>query len=119
MTPQQAEETQLLSLFAVALGDGAPTADEADEAARVLASDAGIAYRAAREQAAQAVAARQAADDAARAAQWAAHADRLLGARPGVIRSICPRCSGRGILEQFRHRSGGACFRCSGAGYLS
>ena len=92
---------------------------DAAAARALLGSADGRAHQAAATARAAARDAQRAADDAARAARWAQHADRLLGARPGAMRTSCPRCAGRGVLEQFRHRSGGACYRCLGAGCLS
>ena len=33
------------------------------------------------------------------------------------LRFDCARCSGRGIIQHYRHVSGGNCFNCDGAGY--
>ena len=32
---------------------------------------------------------------------------------------VCPKCGGSGKLYQFRHVSGGVCFRCNGARYIT
>lgn len=29
---------------------------------------------------------------------------------------VCPRCSGRGRMEEYHHVSGGICFKCDGSG---
>ena len=33
------------------------------------------------------------------------------------LRFDCARCSGRGIIQHYRHVSGGNCFNCDGAGH--
>lgn len=39
-------------------------------------------------------------------------------AAPVIKRCACDRCGGTGVISQFRHRSGGECFKCRGAGYI-
>ena len=95
MTPEQALETSLQALFSVALG---VTVDD-DKKARadaVLASPAGLAY-------------------AARTAETVAPTVYAYPETPAG-RKTCPKCAGAGVLHQYRHRSGGVCYRCYGAG---
>jgi DnaJ-class molecular chaperone len=33
-----------------------------------------------------------------------------------IVKTVCPRCHGKGNLSQYRHRSNGVCFRCNGTG---
>jgi len=108
MTLDDAIDTQLLALF------GQASADDAALAAALLDSDDGRAWSAARDAAAQERQQREAADDAARAASWAAHAAALAGLKASA--KTCPKCLGRGMLEQYRHRAAGVCYRCSGSG---
>lgn len=37
---------------------------------------------------------------------------------PVLRRTVCPRCSGAGIIEQYRRVNGGHCFQCGGSGFL-
>lgn len=96
MNPDQALETSLLALFSVALN---ATVDP-DEKARsdvVLASPAGLAYLASMKATEEPVPVFTYPDIPAR-------------------RKTCGKCAGAGILHQYRHRSGGVCYRCYGSG---
>jgi hypothetical protein len=95
MNPAEALETSLQALFSVALG---VTVDD-DKKARadaVLASPAGLAYT-------------------ARTAEPVAPTVYTYPETPAG-RKTCGKCAGAGVLHQYRHRSGGVCYRCYGAG---
>ena len=109
MTLDDALDTQLLALF------GQASSDDAARAAALLDSDDGRAWSAERDAAAAARHAAAAADYAARRAAWAAQADRAMGRTKPTMKT-CPKCLGRGLFEQYRHRSGGVCYRCYGSG---
>jgi len=36
---------------------------------------------------------------------------------PVTVESVCPRCIGKGVLENFGHIRNGVCFRCWGCGF--
>ena len=62
-------------------------------------------------------AAYEAARDAADAAKKAAYAKDGFFFNNLKRRYDCARCSGRGVLQQYRHVSGGVCFNCNGEAY--
>lgn len=62
-------------------------------------------------------AAHDAALDAADAAKKAAYAADGFFFNNVRRRYDCARCSGRGVLQQYRHVSGGVCFNCNGDAY--
>ena len=62
-------------------------------------------------------AAYEAARDAADAAKKAAYAADGFFFNNVRRRYDCARCSGRGVLQQYRHVSGGVCFNCNGDAY--
>lgn len=95
MTPAEALETSLLELFSVALGVTVDP-EESARAEAVLASPEGIAYT-------------------DRAAEPVAPTVYAYPEAPAG-RKTCPKCAGAGVLHQYRHRSGGVCYRCYGAG---
>ena len=95
MTPEQALETSLLELFSVALGVTVDPEEKA-RADTVLASPEGLVYT-------------------ARAAEPVVPTVYKYPETPAG-RKTCPKCAGAGMLHQYRHRSGGVCYRCYGAG---
>lgn len=62
-------------------------------------------------------AAYEAARDASDAAKKAAYAKDGFFFNNVKRRYDCARCSGRGVLQQYRHVSGGVCFNCNGDAY--
>jgi hypothetical protein len=95
MTPEQALETSLQALFSVALGATVDPEEKA-RADAVLASPEGLAYT-------------------ARTAESVALTVYTYPESPAG-RKTCGKCAGAGVLHQYRHRSGGVCYRCYGAG---
>ena len=95
MTPAEALETSLQALFSVALGVTV-TPEESARADAVLASPEGLAYT-------------------ARTAESVEPTVYTYPESPAG-RKTCGKCAGAGVLHQYRHRSGGVCYRCYGAG---
>ena len=95
MTPEKALETRLLDLFSVALGVTVDP-DKKARADAVLASPEGLAYT-------------------SRTAETMAPTVYTYPDIPAG-RKTCRKCLGAGVLPQYRHRSGGVCYRCYGAG---
>ncbi len=95
MNPAEALETSLLDLFSVALGVTV-NPDSLQRAERVLASPEGLAFR-------------------DRTAEPVAPTVYTYPETPAG-RKTCGKCAGSGVLHQYRHRSGGVCYRCYGAG---
>lgn len=97
MNPSEALETRLLDLFAVALGVTVDPAEKA-RADAVLATPEGLAYLATMKP------------------QEPAAPTAYTYPETPAGRKTCGKCLGHGILHQYRHRSGGVCYRCYGAG---
>ena len=97
MNPSEALETSLQALFSVALGVTVDP-DKKARADAVLASPEGLAFT-------------------ARTAETMAPTVYTYPETPEG-RKTCRKCAGAGVLHQYRHRSGGVCYRCYGAGLV-
>ena len=95
MNPSEALETSLQALFSVALGLTVDPAEKA-RADAVLATPEGLAFT-------------------ARTAETMEPTVYTYPEAPAG-RKTCRKCLGHGVLPQYRHRSGGVCYRCYGAG---